>query len=297
MTAPTPIGQFLALEDVNQAALLAGLCLQNLTKNDEETIRNIIRNNWDDEEQMVSNLLQSPFLIPDEIKLKTLTHGLAENEIPYYILSACVGIQRIKLKNEDVDSVKKLLKGAVFNEHGAICMRAFITLNSYLKLPEDVGLFIDIFKTKKSPLHDSALSWLVLHVNDKKELLRILNEGDVCQSIISKAENKMDDHCESLAHGEESPISIEVFDYIPNLVDFEAMLDKEDALAEFFDDLDTDHDEKLSANEVQNFLEDIGKEVSIDDVIKEMKNIGIDDSGKIDRDGFIEMMFPKFQIR
>lgn len=96
--------------------------------------------------------------------------------------------------------------------------------------------------------------------------------------------------------GEESPISIEVFDYVPNMIDFEAMLDKEDALAEFFEDLDTDHDEKLSAEEVQTFLEDIGKDVTIDNIIDEMKNIGIDDSGKIDRDGFIEMMFPKFQI-
>lgn len=80
------------------------------------------------------------------------------------------------------------------------------------------------------------------------------------------------------------------------MIDFEAMLDKEDALAEFFEDLDTDHDEKLSAKEVQTFLEDIGKDVTIDDIIDEMKNIGIDDSGRIDRDGFIEMMFPKFQI-
>jgi hypothetical protein len=87
-----------------------------------------------------------------------------------------------------------------------------------------------------------------------------------------------------------------VFDYVPNMIDFEAMLDKEDALAEFFEDLDTDHDEKLSAEEVQTFLEDIGKDVTIDNIIDEMKNIGIDDSGKIDRDGFIEMMFPKFQI-
>lgn len=96
--------------------------------------------------------------------------------------------------------------------------------------------------------------------------------------------------------GEQSPISIEVFDYIPNLIDFEAMLDKEDTLFEFFEDLDTDRDNKLTAKEVQTFLEDIGKDVSIDDIIKEMQKIGIDDSGKIDRDGFVEMMFPRFQV-
>ena len=87
-----------------------------------------------------------------------------------------------------------------------------------------------------------------------------------------------------------------MFDFIPNLNDFEAMLDKEDTLLDFFDDLDTDEDDKLSANEVKTFLEDIGKDVCIEKIIEEMNSIGIDDSGKIDRDGFIELMFPKFQI-
>lgn len=92
-------------------------------------------------------------------------------------------------------------------------------------------------------------------------------------------------------------MSIEVFDYIPNLIDFEAMLDKEETLAEFFEDLDTDNNNKLSADEVKTFLEDIGKDVDIEEIVKEMKSLGVGDDCKIDKDGFIEMMFPKFNIQ
>eukprot|EP00111_Clytia_hemisphaerica_P018590 TCONS_00054975-protein len=296
MAASQILGQFFVTGDVSQAALVASICFSNRSDSDEKIIRNIVKNGWDEEEQVISNLLQSPFLLPEDIRLSTIIKGLEDDEMPYFILSACIGIQRVKLKDDDLESLEKLLRKAVFNEHGAVCMRAFITLNPFLKYPKDNQLFIDILSTKKSPLHETALSWLVLHVSDKQELLKLLNDGHVKDSLVTDAVKKIDDHCQSLAHGEESPVTIEVFDYVPNMIDFEAMLDKEDALTEFFDDLDTDHDEKLSAKEVQTFLEDIGKEVKIDDVIEEMKKIGIDDGGKIDRDGFMEMMFPKFQI-
>lgn len=75
------------------------------------------------------------------------------------------------------------------------------------------------------------------------------------------------------------------------------MVEKGDALSDFFDDLDTDHDSKLSTEEVQTFLSDIGKDITTDELADEMKKIGIGDSGKIDKDGFIEFMFPRFNIQ
>lgn len=188
---------------MNQAALLASICFSNGFGENAKVIQNIIENKWEEEEQIISNLLQSPFLIPENIRVSTLIRGLEDDEMPYFVLSACFGIQRVKLASEDTEKVMKLLRKAVFNEHSSVGMRAFITLNPMLKYPEDTNLFIDILNTKKSPLHDTALSWLVLHVNDKKELLNFLNDGNVCESLISIAVKKMDDHCESLAHGKQ----------------------------------------------------------------------------------------------
>lgn len=75
------------------------------------------------------------------------------------------------------------------------------------------------------------------------------------------------------------------------------MLAKEDTLSELFDDLDSDKDEKVSADQVKSFLEDIGQEVKMAEIVDEMKKIGIDENCRIDRDGFVEMMFPKFHMQ
>ena len=195
------VGQFFITGDVSQAALAASICFSNRTDSDETIIRNIVKNGWDEEEQVISNLLQSPFLVPEDIRISTIIRGLEDDEMPYFILSACLGIQRVKLKDDDMERLQKLLRKAVFNEHGAVCMRAFITLNPFLKYPEDNQLFIDILNTKKSPLHETALSWLVLHVSDKQELLKLLNDGHVKDSLVLDAVKKIDDHCQSLAHG------------------------------------------------------------------------------------------------
>lgn len=188
-------------EDVHQAAMLAACTLQNLTDRDKDMIRKILDHNWDDEEQMVSNLLQFPYLLPEDIRLSCLQRGLEGSEIPYYIISASVGIQRLQFDENELQSLTKILRKAIVNEHAAVCMRAFITLQPYLHYPTDISVFVDILKSKKSPLHDGALSWLVLHVNDKKELINILKDGVVPSQLISNAEKKMDMHCESLAHG------------------------------------------------------------------------------------------------
>lgn len=75
------------------------------------------------------------------------------------------------------------------------------------------------------------------------------------------------------------------------------MLDKQEALTEFFMDLDGDKDGKISLEDVQNFLEDIGKKVSLEEIKKGLKSIDVDVNGNIDKDTFIEIMFPRFQMQ
>ena len=189
-------------QDVGQATLYAACCMQNnLEEYDVVMIKKIIESNWEDEEQMVSNLLQCPFLLPEDIRIATLIRGLEDVETPYYVLSAALGVQRITIEENDFLNIIKCLKTVIFNEHGAVSMRAFISLQPYLKYPTDVDLFLDILKTKKSSLHDGALSWLVLRVNDKKDLLLTLKNAEVPETLIANAEKKMEEHCEYLAHG------------------------------------------------------------------------------------------------
>ena len=97
--------------------------------------------------------------------------------------------------------------------------------------------------------------------------------------------------------GKETNLSLDLIDYIPNLDDFDAMLDKQETLSDFFMDLDTDKDGKITLQEVITFLEDIGKTVTPEELQKEIRTMQIDENGNIDRDGFIELMFPKFQMQ
>jgi len=284
-------------EDINQASMFAALCFQNFNDDDKIVVEKVLESNWSTEDQMVSNLLQYPFLIPSHLQFKFISQALDDYASPYYILSAAVGLHKIKVKDIQLQKIIKQLKAAVLCEYGTVAMRAFIALQPFLKYPDDVDFFTTILNNKKNPLQDTSISWLVLNVKDKNELLQLLKTAKVNNSHIQLAETKMDEHCSSLAKGEHSCISIELFDYIPNLNDFDAMLEKEDTLSDFFDDLDTDKDEKLSAEEVKTFLQDIGEEVEIQTLINDMKSIGIDGNGKLDKDGFIEMMFPKFQIQ
>ena len=77
--------------------------------------------------------------------------------------------------------------------------------------------------------------------------------------------------------------------------EFEAMLDKQDTLSDFFVDLDADKDGKVSISEIQTFLEDIGKKVTIEELMKDLKSMEIDEN--IDKDAFVEIMFPRFQMK
>lgn len=97
--------------------------------------------------------------------------------------------------------------------------------------------------------------------------------------------------------GEDQSFSLQFVNYIPSLNDFEAMLDKQETLSDFFVDLDTNRDGKVSLSEVQSFLEDIGKETSLEELEKDAQSIELDVNGNIDKDTFIEIMFPRFQMK
>ena len=97
--------------------------------------------------------------------------------------------------------------------------------------------------------------------------------------------------------GKDQDLSLQFLNYIPNLNDFESMLDKQDTLSEFFVDLDTDKDGKVTLSDVRSFLEDIGNSVSMEELKKDLKSVEVDTNESIDKDGFLEIMFPRFQMR
>lgn len=186
------LGQFLMAEDVNQAALIA-YNVRQLSAHDVTMLRKVIQENWEDEEQMVSNLLQFPHLIPEDIRMESLKRGLSDLECPYYILSAAVGLQRIPIDEQKWEQFLGVLKQACLHDVGMVSMRAFMTLQPKLKHPDDTTFITDILKRPKSTLFQNALTWLIMKVKEKSEIMTILQDSGIAAEAISKAEKIIDE--------------------------------------------------------------------------------------------------------
>eukprot|EP00795_Rhopilema_esculentum_P013840 gene13840-4778_t len=290
------LGQFLMVEDINQAGIIA-YNLRHLDHHDVIMVRKILEENWEDEEQMVSNLLQYPHLIPEDIRIQSLKRGLHDVESPYYILSSSVGLQRIQLCDGDWEQVVEGLKKACLHETGVVSMRAFMTLQPKLEYPRDLEFIIDILRQPKSALFQNTLIWLTIKANEKSEILKIIDTAGVVGKAKNKAEKIIEEQLKSKGSDGGQNLSLQFLNYIPNLNDFESMLDKQEALSDFFVDLDQDKDGKVSLKDVQNFLEDIGKKISIEEIKKDLNSVDIDLCDSLDKDTFIEFMFPRFQMR
>lgn len=87
------------------------------------------------------------------------------------------------------------------------------------------------------------------------------------------------------------------FTFVPNLAEFEALRAKEQTLSELFGELDLDKDGLIGAEELRDFCEDIGQEITKEGAVRDIALVDANKDGKIDKDEWIELMFPKFNIQ
>ena len=188
-------------EDLNLAGVIA-FHLQQLGPHDAIMVRKILEENWEDEEQMVSNLLQFPFLIPEDIRIDSLKRGFEDFECPYYILSSAVGLQRINTtENINVEEVRGILKKACLHDIGMVAMRAFITLHPYLKYPDDFQFIVDILQRPRSTLFENALTWLMIQIKNKNDITELLNGSGLTGEVKLKTEKFIDEQLKARNHG------------------------------------------------------------------------------------------------
>lgn len=86
------------------------------------------------------------------------------------------------------------------------------------------------------------------------------------------------------------------FIFIFNLVEFEVMRMKEQILFELFIEFDLDKDGLIGVVELRDFCEDIGQDIILERVVKDIVLVDGNKDGKIDKDEWIEFMFLKFNI-
>lgn len=71
---------------------------------------------------------------------------------------------------------------------------------------------------------------------------------------------------------------------------------KEQIFLEFFFEFDLDKDGLIGVEELKDFCEDIGQDISLERVVKDIVLVDSNKDGKIDKDEWIELMFLKFNV-
>lgn len=175
------LGVFLNEDDLDEANRLSKkIDFFQLEEYEKDMIQNILEYNWDSENQMVSNLLHFPHIMPEDKRLKWLLKGLKEEKHSYYVLAAATGVAGLKLHGKDTEEIVELLKNiSTSSQHGMVALRAFMSLVEYLKHPKDTSFVLKFMHKSKSNLRYNSLDWLLHNVKDKKELLLLLEDKSI----------------------------------------------------------------------------------------------------------------------
>lgn len=291
------LGLFLNEDDLDEANRLSKkINFIELAENEKDMIRNILEYNWDSENQMVSNLLHFPHIMPEDKRLKWLLKGLREEKHPYYVLAAATGVAGLKLQGKDTEEIVELLKDISTSQPGMVALRAFMSLVDYLTHPKDTQFVLKFMQKSQSNLRYNSLDWLIENVKDKKELLSLLEDKAIPEDVKLEAIDRVNNSPESEVQDWTNE-DLHHFTFVPNLAEFEAMRTKEQTLSELFSELDLDKDGLIGAEELRDFCEDIGQDITLERAAKDIALVDGDKDGKIDKDEWIELMFPKFNIQ
>ena len=181
-------GLFLNEDDLDEANRLSKkIDYIQLAEYEKDMIQNILEYNWDSENQMVSNLLHFPHIMPEDKRFKWLLKGLREEKQPYYNLAAATGAAGLKLQGGEAEQIFEVLKNTSTSQHGIVAIRAFMSLADHLKHPKDTPFVLKFMHKSKSHLRYNSLDWLIENVKDKKELLSLLEDKCIPEDVRQEA--------------------------------------------------------------------------------------------------------------
>lgn len=197
------LGVFLNEDDLDEANRLSKkIDFFQLEEYEKDMIQNILEYNWDSENQMVSNLLHFPHIMPEDKRLKWLLKGLKEEKHSYYVLAAATGVAGLKLHGKDTEEIVELLKNiSTSSQHGMVALRAFMSLVEYLKHPKDTSFVLKFMHKSKSNLRYNSLDWLLHNVKDKKELLLLLEDKSIPEDVKQEAIDRVKSSTDSEEQG------------------------------------------------------------------------------------------------
>lgn len=122
--------------------------LGDLEEEDIVLIKAVLKQ-WKNKQE-VSNLLFYPSVIPEDIRITVLLKGLDDNENPYNILAATVGLQEIdpeQLLNDEITHIRSRLLNIIETNNTVLADRASVSILPFLNRQELI-VFLDYY-----PIH------------------------------------------------------------------------------------------------------------------------------------------------
>lgn len=150
------LDEFLQCTDLDDL-LRAGHELSPLTTEDCERIKTIV-SDWRDQ-QMISNLLFHPVVIPTDTRFSAIEKALCSTNSPYLCLAAVVGLQGInpaEVSTETGNKYRQLLLGLIQSACDIIARRASVTMFSWFS-ESQAGAVLSLY-----PVNDDTASKNIL---------------------------------------------------------------------------------------------------------------------------------------
>jgi len=190
-----------------------------LTEEDQRTIRLVI-DLWDKEPQAVSNILQHPHILPEDILYSTLVKALQEQIQLYFVLSGAVGVQERKFTEEQEVKIVELLFKNVSKYRGPVANRAFTSLESFLKHPLYTAKVSALLDHVDETLKHCARAWLIrnLEKESKEEIVQYLSQAS--EKSVSAFFVTLEEHMEQIKQSGWSSLDSSLLSFIPNFSNF-----------------------------------------------------------------------------
>jgi hypothetical protein len=192
--------------------------LGDLEEEDIVLIRAVLKQ-WKNKQE-VSNLLFYPSVIPEDIRISVLLKGLDDNENPYNILAATVGLQEIdpeQLLNDEITHIRSRLLNIIETNNTVLADRASVSILPFLNR-QDVDRVFRLLSHPSVITRHNILSWLfeTTFPKSKEEFIEIAAAHDISSEALSQVSKVLKIKEQRIAKGLPDVLNFPIYAYIPN---------------------------------------------------------------------------------
>jgi len=261
----------------------------------EYRIKQILENDWKTNSQAICNLLQCPYIIPEDVRNTCLLRGL-KDENPYYVLSAIVGVQHRKFEEMSVvDEIKELLWKHVQESSGPTANRAFISLEQHLSIVDDKQL-TKLLVHKEPTIRVNAFHAILrlCPTISEEQFSGLLAEACFPEKVISRSVTNF--RAQKLKTEPDGLPNDTIISFIPNMEDFKQAQSYRKVIDTIFEQCPKIGNGVIGPRQLQAYMNSIDVPISEEDAQARVEEEDIYGKGGLDIHEFFNFMNGKINL-